>query len=216
MNGAFEFEHGDPLGAYRSVHNSSTENGALEFGHEDPLGAYYSVHNSSTRYSALEFGHEDPLDFLSLSTNMWNSTSDSAPELGNLESVTNPPVAVHTNFDYDYGHDVLSIFPFNDYLHFEAEHIPIASVGVAAESYGRRLSSTATPDFLQTSQSSISSSLSELLHAQESSATTLPLRNLKSSRCLSPTPNAKLVLSPASSFQCSICQKNFAFELRLR
>lgn len=190
------------------------ENSGIDYSYtgsalEDNLVAYHSIQYSTTVNGAFEFGHDDARSVLPLATNLGNCISNSSLNFGNLESVSGISADDCTAFDYDFSHYDFSTFSFDDYFHFDPDHPPIKSAGVAATSSGFPSSSTMTPDSPLNSQSSPSPSQAGFLHTQWSTEAASSLGSR------SPAPAAKLLLPPSPSFECKVCRKTFAVELRL-
>lgn len=181
----------------------------------DIPGAHHSVQYSSPLNGSIGFGHDDAPGFLPLSTYLENSSSDSALGFGNLESVPGISADAPIAFDYDYGHDDLSSFPFDDYLNIESD--PVASVPAEVVSTSQVLEpdSRLTPDSPSNSRSSFSSSPSALLPAQVSSNSSLLVGIPARPTSLPAAQAAKLEISPALSFKCPKCPTAVAFKSQL-
>ncbi|KAE8444111.1 hypothetical protein EG329_000893 [Mollisiaceae sp. DMI_Dod_QoI] len=181
----------------------------------ESLDVYHSGRCLSTISSVSELEHDDTLGLPPLSGRIGYS-SGSAPEIGNLESVPPVPADAPTTFDYGIGHDDPEFISFDDYIYPEFELSTSAHEGNAATPHSVQLPEVPNTSSLPALQPSVSSSSSELLLARESSGLSLSPYALASSKSASPASGSKLVLSPSSSFKCSVCHKAFAFESRLK
>ncbi|KAN0104977.1 hypothetical protein V8E51_010722 [Hyaloscypha variabilis] len=203
----------DDSGVLHSTNTSwGFENRDFDFYDSSALAENPEVYHSNC-WASRDFvlNTDDTLGFLAVPELIEDNPLNSTPEIGNLELVPSVSDDRHTVLDAGFGHNDNQSFSFDDYINYEFEF----PTEVATMSHNPQPSLTSNESLPPTPLNLSSSSLFELLDARSSTEASPSTGSSISSKSLSPTSASKLVLSPSSSFECSMCRKTFAFKSRL-
>jgi hypothetical protein len=190
----------------RDPEESGGEYSLLGWTLEDYLGVHHSVRDLGIFDDAFGFEYDDTMGVPPLPTILGDAPRDSAPAVGNLESVSFDTVDVNTSFDYGHSQDdfqPFSTFSIDEFFNFEPT-LNQTPISTSVEPLRTLSPSVSIPIALSTSPILTPPSSSESRHTSDS----------PESPASSTTPVIKLVIEPASSWRCEECNQTFAFQSR--